>query len=707
MSAQIPPLPRAGAAVVLWAKRVHNYLRSITIRGGANVKVKRSPSGTTISILPNRQDHFPFQVLVDEVYEPTGNERNLKIRSGRFLRHDVLHATLFIQGALVPGSPKFNTATGPTQDDFATANVRINDGETVFVYLQFSSSLSGKFSGQRPNQMSATFDTARPPEPLTTGGDNIKNWNRVLAQVTNTAGEISIDQEWRGGNITESHVIPDGDLDYESVTVSRVESLDYIEGAFGNPSLKGPIQDRQVHEILVDGANVTEDVDDFAIPYFDYQHSSGVTEKKYARLDTHDADAKPNGWGKSLQIAPVGPGAKTVMQLFDFHRNAIQVDDDANAVYVIVDVDGNSTLDYQWPAQIDDGTIGLRPRNTDDGGAFGDGFMTNLIDAAGGNSTLTFKQEVRTIRVDRARVEILGTVEIDQTLTVAADIDSGDINWGTGNNPPVVHHDETDPTPGLDLFTEDQWFLNDNHNPKYWGVFGAKNTVDFPGTSSAAYHTTGDVRGGTFALESAPITNTWTLADLKVAVGDVSIEGSTSALLRAPSATVEGTNTATLLGGVQALVTSSAAGNAVVLDATGGDVLIQAVKDIDVVATEILTLAANNDGVSAIDINSAGGVDIDCVDDFNANSSGGIIQLIGALGIDETAQAGNLTLTASTNDIEMISGTDISLIIAGNFLIDGETGQSVAGHTKGVLTEVADFDEYIEELAEAVCLALC
>jgi len=489
-----PARPKKGEDVLPWAQKAHDYMLQITPRSGATVKVKSGPGGTTFS---KKSDYwgggpYHFEVIADPDYEPSSTERQLAIRGGRFSRNAFGINEFQITAPGGP-SPIFAAAGGAGLDDLALATSQIAHGETWVVYLGLWDDSAGVTdpTGVNPKALYATalVDDGRPVDPTP---DDVRGWNRVLAVVTNTNGVLDFDQEWKGGNITDFNLQPDS---YETGSPAQwIESLGYVENpAAPNERTIGLLQDRQVHEILIDTTDVVQYDNDFAAPYYDYA-TSGATQKKYARYDSHEADSWEPKRTKSLQIG-TGPEGGTVVQWYGIEAMDDQTDHDKMIPYVEVDGDGNAEVIYDWPIQVDDGG-GLRPRNDADGSAFAFDNMTRPDpgSALGSYSTFTFYERV--FNTDQAKLEMGDESGAQEAFVPITQILSSDITWDERQ-----HHDELDPTVGDDPYdpTSD-WNDNPQHDGRYMYVYDDFNTDPGVGNNDANFRTSGDMYAGEFRV---------------------------------------------------------------------------------------------------------------------------------------------------------------------------------------------------------------
>ena len=507
---EFPKIPRRDKEILPWAADMTTYVRASTPRSGSGVKVNRTPNGTTFSSHRDYNDPYNFEVVEDHTYTASADERRLSIRGGYFDRVSFTTHPLTISTAAA--SYEFG-AVDSDYSNLGVASSTIADGEVWIVYLGLWSSVSGGEVGIAPTSLFAGAEKgttgsppARPTDPKTT---NRLNWNRVMCTVTNTGGRLSFKQEWRGGNIKDFMLIPDGKPE-DATNLPRIESLDYITAATNN---KGQLQDRQAYESLVVSSAVTKYYDDYAIPYFEFR-PTGVTQKKYARVDSNSAASWATPHQQSLQINGAGPESGTILEVFDMHTQNNQESTDAHALFVNVDVSGNSYIEYQWPVQIDDG-LGMRPRNQYDGSSFTTTCITGIT-AGVTPSVATIGFTERDFTVQNGRLEIsdgaAGTsVDVDIT-----NVDSSVITWDVD-----LPHDQTDPNASASPHGDWPSETNGNHDDRYW--FHADGTG---GADSKNYDTTGTVKADHFELTDS-IVNYWNDTAFQVDVsGTADVTGS-------------------------------------------------------------------------------------------------------------------------------------------------------------------------------------
>jgi len=305
---------------------------------------------------------YHFQLVQDTTYDaqtegdPLTNRR-IGIRYGLFQRISGDSAGVDIpELAITSASGTFDPAAGTTVDDIAICQDPITDGETWTVYLFLYNANTSLDSGITPtnlcaNYRSAALGTRNPPSDP--AGANAYKWFRILGTVSNDGGTLTFDQEWRGGNIKDFMLQPDGQFVYEgSINNQRVFSLDYVSDAAGGADdyTRRHLQDYQAYEDLVDSTKVTEFTNDYAISFFDYS-STAETVKKYARIDSTNASESGRvsaGKGaRSLEIidtfqAPDDPG-EYIAQLYDFldpsaisFTDAVTQSGDADLKYLIL-----------------------------------------------------------------------------------------------------------------------------------------------------------------------------------------------------------------------------------------------------------------------------------------------------------------------------------------------------------------------------------
>ncbi len=295
-------------------------LDKINVDGG---DIFVTPKGGIDITIPLADNRYNFQLIKDTTYEPTAKERRISIRGGIFSRAASGPSGLNEMLITAEGGYDFLAAGGAAWTDLAVCNDTIAEGVTWVVWLALYSTATSSFNSVAPTNLIAKYSVGdaedytvgRPTDPETAG---ILNYARVLGTVTNTNGKLSFKQEWRGGNIKDFMMIPDGKP--QTVVSSTVETLDYIASS-GSPENIGLLQDRQAHELLVTGNTVSQYSGDQIAPWIDYVNL-GVSQKKYARYDSSNAGAGLWGVakaGRSLEIKDVNPSNwEYIVQLYDF-----------------------------------------------------------------------------------------------------------------------------------------------------------------------------------------------------------------------------------------------------------------------------------------------------------------------------------------------------------------------------------------------------
>ncbi len=716
--ALFPPKPLKGRDVLPWARSMHDYVLASTPRPAAgNIRVQRTPSGTTFASKPIRLQRFPFQVIVDFDFQPSegDTDRRVKVRSGRLRRFGSIDSELFIT-AIGPGGNIFSAPGGEELDDFSVAPALIKNGETWYVTLQRVDAGVNEKSGAHVTTLNIRWDFFKPLEPFLLNGHDIHNWSKLLAVVRNVGGEVKIKQVWTGGDVQDFHLVPDTNTEHPEIQHSRVESLDYIDGAFDG-SLDGSFQDRDVHESLIDATNITDQIDDFAISYFHFRKTDGITEKKYARIDTHEADLWPDDHGKSLQIGGFGPGGAIVHQIYNFHTQNVQENHDAHALYVNVNSLSNKFIEYEWPV-----TFEGRPRNAFDGSDATTTVITELVNFAGGLSTIDLATKRRTFTTSRATLDQGVESTADLNLSIDLNIDPCNIDWpqppavpdplctipscfidwqGDPGDPeycpPVIHHDETDPSLGNDPFTFAQWQINPDHDGRYLGVFDAFNSTVFPGTATANYHTTGEMHADDFRIEDDSLRNFWNAEDFEAfESGVISLEAASNT--GTDDIKIETSGAASQIrivsqGNVK-IESSESSVNAIFLQSNSPT------GDIEILSQRALKITCGGAGVEAFRADITGGIRM---------TAGGAFDVSASLSSQISTSTGNLGLEATGGDLILnaFGAGFLDLNTVAGLKINGTQALSQDGHTHGLLTDSAALDTHIEDLAETICLALC
>ena len=478
--------PKRREEVLKWAKQITEYVKESTPRAGSGVKVKRLPGGTVLSSRPFFPDWYNFEVINDQTYNPVANNRRIAIRGGLMTRaafgiHD-------LQITAPCAGENFGAAGGPgggsTIDDVSICADVIPDLATWVVYLGLVNTGSAAPGNPiNPTNLVAFYaDAGRPDDPEL--GEFNYNWLREIATVTNLNGRLYYKQTWRGGNIKDFMLIPDGQQMYSDLSQS-VESVDYVRTLAGDPDRDGHLQSRQAHELLVVGSNVTKYESDFATPHFDYS-ATGKTKVYYSRLDTHDAESWAYPWGKSLEVSELGPENGTIMQLRNFSRMTggvnTQEANDAMATYVDVDANGSNEITYRWPVTAYDDLIDTqRPFNDADVAAnFTQSYIYQIgTDSAG---SLTSYGHITTsaddLTVDNAALSIHYNGLLDDRYFEVDQITVDVIN-------PGLYHTLTDPeqvTPAPNDTLNLKWntssgygLLLEGHDERYLKFWGASN----------------------------------------------------------------------------------------------------------------------------------------------------------------------------------------------------------------------------------------
>lgn len=637
----LPPIPRRYEDIIAWARKITDYLQQITPRSGGRVKVSHTPVGATISDKPDLwQPPYHFQVVQDYDYTPAADERRVKIRGGLFRRSNLTNTALEIT-APVGASPDFGAAGGPDLDDYAVADSTIDDGEVWEVYLGLYDATNSELSGIAHTALfaAATKGTVGSPpnfpdDPEATGGDDIRNWSRPLARVTNASGLLTIVPHWRAGNIGDHMMQPDTQQPDSSGSV-WVESMDYVSAGVAETTQRGLLQDRQAHEILVEGVGVTQYDNDFAIMYFDHQ-TTGATQKKYARIDSHDADAWSSPNHKSLEVYG------SVVQIYDMHTMDDEEDDDSKALYVHVEATtGDSYVEYRWPVTIDDGIgSGQRPRNGWDGSAL----PFDIIDAiAAGSATGSYGSGSYSVRngnsVENASLAIAASTSGNTYYIAINNVDADDITWGSTGGP---HHDQTDGTASGSAHAS--WgagasLSNPEHDDAYWQCVaaGRAEAGDFL-TSGYCHSTEFQVTGaGTEIWNATTFSVTPSGVASIVAGGSVTITGAVNVAMTATAgaySVASGTTYTVTSGGAAAI--TAASGNAGLFAAAGQLDLVAGAGNANLSATGIV----NVDGATCTIDTSAGDVTITPGGGGGLDLAAGVYEHLGVPGVT-IADGGN------------------------------------------------------------------
>jgi len=282
----LPEKPSDGKKVLGWAQKITQYIQEISPRSGSGVSVKRTPVGTIFSSRPYYADAYHFEVISDDSYTPSSDERQLAIRGGYFTRAAYGISEYEIE-APVGASPDFLAAGGAAVTDLALGDDQLADQDVWIVYLGLYNSVTADNNPINPDVNTQLYAKAEkgtvgapPSRPTEPGTSNLQNWCRVLCKVTNLSGKLYFEPDWIGGNIKDFTMIPDG-TPLDSTYDPRVEGLNYCN--YGDAQ-DGHLQDRDAHQIIVGGSTVGKYDGDGIISYYDYL-DAGVTQKKYARVD--------------------------------------------------------------------------------------------------------------------------------------------------------------------------------------------------------------------------------------------------------------------------------------------------------------------------------------------------------------------------------------------------------------------------------------
>lgn len=107
------------------------------------------------------------------------------------------------------------------------------------------------------------------------------------------------------GSMKDDWVRPDGKdcgVSYVDNAKPKVKSIDFVTT---DDLHEGELQEYQAHEQLAlkgAGVSVVDITGDQVIAYFDYKSGNNSIDKKYARIDAVNADARGTGFAKSLEI---------------------------------------------------------------------------------------------------------------------------------------------------------------------------------------------------------------------------------------------------------------------------------------------------------------------------------------------------------------------------------------------------------------------
>jgi len=133
---------------------------------------------------------YHFQIIEDTGYVPSGSERRVKLYSG---------LVKYLANEWYPADGATNAATSGSIAQIVTSKTTIAAGATQYWWIELT-------GGPPPTSIVFAVDSSRPTP-------SAKIF--MLGVVVNTAGVLTIDQEWTGGNI---RALPLGAYPYQALT---------------------------------------------------------------------------------------------------------------------------------------------------------------------------------------------------------------------------------------------------------------------------------------------------------------------------------------------------------------------------------------------------------------------------------------------------------------------------------------------------------